>query len=231
MTMKIQDNETYPFPVEITFRRTGRSVSLRISREKTVKVSVPYHGKKEWAYRFIDEKMDWIKEHLARIPEPVFYRYEEGEIHYFLGKPCPVYFISGKKNLLSFDGKEIHITMTDRTKDRKALYERLMKEELQKVIARLLDRWMSPMNAFPSSFSIRKVKSRWGSCNLKTGALTFALDLVTKPEEEIESVVVHELNHLLESGHTVRFHELMKHWLPDYRERRKKLNEFPREFM
>jgi predicted metal-dependent hydrolase len=83
----------------------------------------------------------------------------------------------------------------------------------------------------PTSVTVKVMKSRWGSCNVKTGALCFALDLVTKPEPCIESVVVHELNHLLETGHTPRFHALMAHWLPDYKERTKILTAWPREFI
>lgn len=47
----------------------------------------------------------------------------------------------------------------------------------------------------------------------------------------IEGVVVHELNHLLEKGHTRRFHDLMAHWVPDYKERQKILSRSPREFI
>ncbi len=229
--MIIKDNETYPFPLEITLKPYVRSKSIHITRDKVVMVTVPPFIGEEGAYRFVDSKMDWIMSHLPRIPDRIVYKYEDGEIHYFLGKPYPVYFINGKKNEFSFGGKEIHITMTARTKNRKALYERLMKEELKEVILKLAKKWARTMDLWNFSFTIRKLKSRWGSCNTALREFTFALDLVTKPEEEIESVVVHEMNHLLEEGHNYRFYTLMEQWLPDYRKRRKKLNELPREFM
>ena len=106
-----------------------------------------------------------------------------------------------------------------------------MKEELQKVIEKYIKIWAPRMGVNPSSFNIRILKSRWGSCNVATGELTFALDLITKPEECIESVVVHELNHLLDTGLTPRFHALMARWLPDYKVRTMKLYEYPREFI
>ena len=74
------------------------------------------------------------------------------------------------------------------------------------------------------------MRGRWGSCDLRTGALTFALDLSAKPVACIESVAVHELNHLLEGPHSVRFRRLMTRWLPDWKARKERLTSFPREF-
>lgn len=59
-------------------------------------------------------------------------------------------------------------------------------------------KWAETMGVFPGDITIRKMKGRWGSCNVKTGELCFALDLITKDGACIEGVVVHELNHLLE---------------------------------
>ena len=62
------------------------------------------------------------------------------------------------------------------------------------------------------------------------GKLSFALDLAAKPEDLIESVVIHELTHLLEPSHNQRFQRLMASWDKEYRSKRKRLNHFPREF-
>lgn len=69
-----------------------------------------------------------------------------------------------------------------------------------------------------------------GSCNFRNGKLSFALDLAAKPEDLIESVVIHELTHLLEPSHNQRFQQLMASWDKEYRSKRKRLNHFPREF-
>ncbi len=128
------------------------------------------------------------------------------------------------------DGK-VHLYVHSMRNNRKKLYTDLMKEYLQEILEELVAKWAKKMKVHPGEITIRKMKSRWGSCNVRTGDLCFALDLITKPMACIEEVVVHELNHLLEKGHTPRFHELMGKWLPDYKERGKALNQWPKEFV
>lgn len=64
-----------------------------------------------------------------------------------------------------------------------------------------------------------------------TGRFSFALDLVTKPKECIEAVVVHELCHLFAAGHSADFYALMEKYLPDYKERGRLLSSLPRELV
>ncbi|CUQ02628.1 Protein of uncharacterised function DUF45 [Bacteroides xylanisolvens] len=77
----------------------------------------------------------------------------------------------------------------------------------------------------------RVMKSRWGSCRRVTGRFSFALDLVTKPKECIEAVVVHELCHLFVAGHGPDFYARMETYLPDYKERDRLLSSLPRELI
>lgn len=79
--------------------------------------------------------------------------------------------------------------------------------------------------------TIRVMKSRWGSCRRVTGRFSFALDLVTKPKECIEAVVVHELCHLFAAGHGADFYARMETYLPDYKERDRLLASLPRELV
>ena len=173
----------------------------------------------------------WIREKLAQMPAIPCYTYDSGEKHFFLGREYPIVYERGPVSFVSVKEGKLCLTISPRTKDRPRAYRNLMKEELRKVIETYIEIWAPRMGVQPSSLTIRILKSRWGSCNVRTGELSFALDLITKPGECIESVVVHELNHLLETGHTRRFHALMARWLPDYKERTKKLYDYPREFI
>ena len=204
---------------------------IRITRDKEVQVTAPSSVPREEVFRFIEEKKAWIQRNLSRMPETVNYDYHQGELHYFLGKRYVLHFYNSKESWLDLQDRQLMVGVSGRVRNRERLYVRLMKEELRQVILRLMNQWIPMMKVVPSDIHIKIMKSRWGSTNVKTGELCFALDLVTKPEECIETVVVHEMNHLLETGHTRRFHRLMKGWLPDYREREKLLSSWPREFM
>lgn len=72
--------------------------------------------------------------------------------------------------------------------------------------------------------SIRSQHTKWGSCSAK-GNLNFNCLLMLTPPEVIDSVVVHELCHLVEMNHSKRFYELLYKYCPDYDRYRKWLNE------
>ena len=75
------------------------------------------------------------------------------------------------------------------------------------------------------NITIREQKTRWGSCSIHSKKIRMNLQLAVKSEECVEYVLVHELCHLLEPSHNQRFYDLMSHFLPDWRERKQKLNE------
>lgn len=82
------------------------------------------------------------------------------------------------------------------------------------------------MRVKSEGFTIRKMKTRWGSCNVRTHHLNFNLALARVPRECLEYVVVHELTHLLEASHNAIFWNLMEYYLPGSKRLRKKLNEY-----
>ena len=80
-------------------------------------------------------------------------------------------------------------------------------------------------------FTIKKMKTRWGSCNVKSHHLNFNLLLAKVPSECAEYVVVHELTHLLEPSHNARFWSLMEYYLPESKKLRKQLAGFSAQDM
>ncbi|MDD4389271.1 MAG: SprT family zinc-dependent metalloprotease [Eubacteriales bacterium] len=79
------------------------------------------------------------------------------------------------------------------------------------------------------TIKVSKAKTRWGSCNSK-GNINFTYRLIFAPEDLIDYVVIHELAHLKEMNHSNRFWEVVEEIIPDYKERRRRLNEFRDEF-
>lgn len=98
--------------------------------------------------------------------------------------------------------------------------------ELKRQLQRLIDKWEPVMGVKSAGFTIKKMKTRWGSCNVKSHHLNFNLLLAKVPPECAEYVVVHELTHLLEPSHNARFWSLMEYYLPGSKELRKQLAGF-----
>ena len=97
--------------------------------------------------------------------------------------------------------------------------------QMKAAILSLAAKWEPLMGVRSSGFTIREMKTRWGSCTVSTGKIRLNLRLAAKPRECLEYVLVHELCHLLEPSHNQRFHALMDQFLPDWRGRKKRLNQ------
>lgn len=98
-------------------------------------------------------------------------------------------------------------------------------KKLEDQIAFYHQKWMPVMGVCATDFTIRDMKTIWGSCSTKTGRIRINLQLAGKPEKCIEYVIVHEMCHLLEPSHNQRFHSLMSKFLPDWKERKTLLNQ------
>lgn len=86
------------------------------------------------------------------------------------------------------------------------------------------EQWQFFMQLYPSEVTYRNMKSRFGSCNKRTGKICINTRLALYPETCLEYVVVHELAHLQEANHGPAFKALLDEFLPDWRQRRKLLN-------
>lgn len=96
---------------------------------------------------------------------------------------------------------------------------------LKEKIAYYAQKWEPVMGVHCVRWTIRDMRSRWGSCTVTQKTIRINLQLARKPEECVEYVIVHELTHLLEPSHNERFHAYMKQFLPDYKERKRLLEE------
>ena len=93
------------------------------------------------------------------------------------------------------------------------------------VIPRRVAYYAEKLGVSYGKITLRQQKTRWGSCSIHSKKIRMNLQLAVKSEECVEYVLVHELCHLLEPSHNQRFYDLMSHFLPDWRERKQKLNE------
>jgi len=99
-----------------------------------------------------------------------------------------------------------------------------LRAHLKHLLPPLIAYWADRMGTEPPSFGVRRMTSRWGTCNPQRRHITISLELGRRDEELLEYVVVHELAHLFERGHNQRFYAVMDRYLPDWRSKRRILN-------
>ena len=109
----------------------------------------------------------------------------------------------------------------------KSLYDRNRAVYDLLAIPPLLTKWEAILGVQPAAWGIKRMKTKWGACNVDTKRIWLNLELGKKPVQRLEYIVVHEMMHLLERHHNDQFVSLMDRHLPHWRMHRQELNAAP----
>ncbi|MDP3517740.1 MAG: SprT family zinc-dependent metalloprotease [Pseudohongiella sp.] len=101
------------------------------------------------------------------------------------------------------------------------------KQLLHKLLPPLIQKWEGKLDVHVNGYYLRRMKTKWGSCNAGAGNIRLNTELVKKPKDLVEYVLVHEMVHLIEPRHSERFVALLNEHYPSWREARAELNELP----
>lgn len=202
--------------------------------EGHVRVAVPMHVTDERIRLAIIDKLSWIKKQQAEFlaqPRQSAREMVTGECHYFFGKSYRLEVVeqAGKHKVEQAGGNKIRLTVTANTstESRLKLMNEWYREQLKQVIPKLIDQWQTKIGVEASDWGVKKMKTKWGSCNIEAKRIWLNLDLAKKPPECLEYIVVHELVHLLERNHNSRFVAYMDEFMPKWRLNRETLNKSP----
>jgi predicted metal-dependent hydrolase len=101
------------------------------------------------------------------------------------------------------------------------------KKLLHDFLPTLIEKWEKKLDVKVSDYFLQKMKTRWGSCNKVSGNIRLNTELVKKPKDLVEYVVVHEMIHLIEPKHNDQFLKILSKQYPGWREARNELNQLP----
>ena len=199
--------------------------------EGRVALNCPWHTSLGNLREFAAERMPWIIKHLQnghKRNEKKVPGYVTGERHPVWGEMRDLKVIRSKKPqtvLLNDDGEIVMLVKNGTTAARrKKLLQEWYRSQLKEQIPGLIKKWERVMNVSVSEFGVKKMKTRWGTCNIRDRRIWLNLELAKKEPVCLEFIVVHEMVHLLEKHHTPRFYRLMDQFLPDWRVRQELLN-------
>jgi len=172
---------------------------------------------------FTLSKFSWIQEkqeECKQLKEIPTLQYISGETHSFLGNSYELNVIEGhvsSKVELCENTMHFYVPFQATKEQKEKLIEHWYKKQLKPIFQNLITHWEPRMGVLVEKFRIQKMKTRWGSCNINSRNISFNLELGKKSLECLESVVIHEMVHLLEPSHNHRFKALMDEFMPDWR--------------
>ena len=199
-----------------------------------VRVAAPLVTDDEAVRLAVISKLAWIKRQRASFEgqerqSPREYAYRES--HYYLGERYllnivyrdapPKVIISNKTTL------DLYVRPGSDTAKREHVLQEWYRQKLKEAIPPLIAKWEPIIGVDVAEWRVKRMKTKWGSCTIEAGRIWLNLELVKKPPQCLEYIVVHEMVHLLERLHNERFVALMNEFMPKWRLHRDELNQAP----
>lgn len=231
---QIQEIQIEEFSI-ILERKPIKNMYLRIlPNDGSIHISAPQKMPEETIIAFARDRVPWIrnkKKIMADTPQKkkLSRQYQTGETHYLWGKPLYMNIITtNARPHVELYQNSIHMFVhPDNTlEQRKKLLIEWYRKQLKDMVPQIFAHWESIMGVSAKEVHIKIMKTRWGTCNTVKKRIWLNLYLALKPLECVEYVIVHELCHLIEPSHNERFYQCMDYFLPDWKSRKKRLNQF-----
>lgn len=203
------------YDVVIIKKRDTRSLYIRVKPDMkiyvtTSKWTLDYVVKKE-----IQKNYDKIVKMIKR--QETINKNNEG--FYYLGKKYEICYVD--EGTVKLDNDKVYIK---KNYDIDLWYKKQAKQLFQDRLDKIYNDFTRSIRK--PSLRIRRMKTRWGVCNIKTGVITLNLKLIERDEKYLNYVIVHELSHLIHGNHSSRFWNLVEENYPNYKEIKKEMNLF-----
>jgi predicted metal-dependent hydrolase len=198
-----------------------------------VSLVAPTATRLEVARAYAISKLGWIRDQQAKLrgqARETPRRFVTRESHHVWGRR---YLLSVVEKIEKPSVQLGHrsITLTVRPGSGSAKREEVMhqwhKTLLHEAVPRLIAKWERKLGVTVSGYFVQRMKTKWGACNHRARNIRLNTELVKKPKDLLEYVVVHEMLHLVEPTHSERFLALLTRHYPTWREARAELNELP----
>ncbi len=196
-----------------------------------IRVAVPESVDDEAIRLLVISRISWIKKQKIKFlnqERQSKRKYISGESHYFFGKRYLLKVIetTSKPKVEIKSNKYIDLYInkdTDYNKKEKII-EEFYRAELRIRLSKLKQKWESKLKVNIEELSIKKMKTKWGTCNPDKKKILINLELAKKPIQSIEYILVHELIHFFEKKHNENFRKLINRHYPQWKQAQSELN-------
>ena len=215
-------------------KKNIKNINLRVyPPDGRVCISAPWRVNLEEIRAFALSKLGWIKKQQSKLRNRVKElpgEFTDKETHYFCGNPYSLQVVEADAApgvVLAQDTMILRIRPGTPADQRQRVLDAWYRTQLKKMIPGLIVKWESRMQVIVKDFGIKKMKTRWGTCNRKAGRIWLNLELAKRPPGCLEYVVVHEMVHLLERYHNKHFYSLLDAFFPGWRLHKAELSKLP----
>jgi hypothetical protein len=198
-----------------------------------VTLVAPKETRPEVAHAFAVSKLGWIRDQQTRLrgqARETPRQFVERESHYLWGRRY-LLSVSAAEAKPSIRLSHRRIALTVRPGSSLAKREAVMQEWhrslLHQAVPELIRTWEPRLGVEVANYFLQRMKTKWGGCNPRARSIRLNTELVKKPRDLLEYVVVHEMLHLLEPTHSERFIALLSKHYSSWREARAELNGLP----
>lgn len=198
-----------------------------------VRIAAPSRMELDTIRVFAISKLGWIRKHQRdfRVQERETPReYLDRESHYVWGRR---YLLKLEKAQGVPSVEIVHNRLVLRVPEetsaerKEKLLEEWYRLQLRQSVPDLIAKWEQLIGVKVERFFVQRMRTKWGSCNYRSGSIRLNTDLAKKPRQCLEYIIVHEMVHLLEATHNERFQTLMRRLLPNWQACRELLNRLP----
>lgn len=198
-----------------------------------VTLVTPKTTRPDVARAYAISKLGWIRDQQRKLADQsreTPRKFIERESHYIWGRRYLMSVVyHDAKPSVRLDHKRITLTVrtgSDKTKRSEVLHQ-WHKSLLHEAIPPIIEKWEPRLGVSVNGYFMQRMKTKWGSCNHRRGNIRLNTELVKKPKDLLEYVIVHEMAHLQEPTHNERFVAILDKHYPTWREARIELNELP----
>lgn len=198
-----------------------------------VTLVAPTGTRLEVARAYAISKLGWIHDQQAKLlgqARETPRQFVERESHYLWGRRYLLSIVEkDAKPAVKLDHRRITLTVRPGTTlaKREEVINEWHRALLHGTVPALIKKWETKLAVKVAGYYLQRMKTKWGGCNHREGNIRLNTELVKKPKDLLEYVVVHEMLHLVEPTHSERFTTLLDQHYPTWREARAELNELP----
>jgi predicted metal-dependent hydrolase len=198
-----------------------------------ITLTAPSGTRLEVARAYAISKLGWIREQQRKLKHQAREaprRFIERESHNLWGRRHLMTVVEREtKPFVSLDHKRITLTVRPKSSaiKRAEVIHEWHKAMLHEAVPPLIKKWERKLKVKVAGYFLQRMKTKWGSCNYGTGYIRLNTELVKKPKDLLEYVIVHEMAHLHAPTHSDRFIQILEEHYPSWREARSELNELP----
>ncbi|WP_343013268.1 SprT family zinc-dependent metalloprotease [Gemella morbillorum] len=216
--------------ITIKYRKGMKNIYLRVEKTGDIIVKAPLRTPNYVVKKLIYENLSELKRRQNNILNslPKKREYKTGETYFIFGKELPIEVVNSNKNTLIITEEKLILVVKNENQDREKIFQKGIREKLRQQSLYFIKKYELIMNVKANELRIKKMNTRWGTCNLEAKRIWINQELIKYPISCLEHIVVHELTHLLEINHTPRFYELLEHYYPNYKHNDKLIKDFNR---